>query len=86
MGGQPALHRARGNASDESAWQAFLVKAVKRYGPGGGYWTNAYHAEYRGPRYAAADQAWQIWNEPNLNKFFNPGGTSQQSVQKMPAS
>jgi hypothetical protein len=78
---QPAIAPV-GNASDESAWQAFLVKAVKRYGPGGGYWTNAYRAQYGANATPRPIQAWQIWNEPNLTKFFNPGGTSQQSVQK----
>ena len=27
-------------------------------------------------------QSWQIWNEPNLKKFFSPGQNVQQSAQK----
>ena len=27
-------------------------------------------------------QSWQIWNEPNLQKYFDPGGTSGQGINK----
>ena len=27
-------------------------------------------------------QSWQIWNEPNLKKFFTPGQSVAQSAQK----
>ena len=27
-------------------------------------------------------QFWQVWNEPNLKKFFNPAGSNQQSAWK----
>jgi polysaccharide biosynthesis protein PslG len=78
---QPAIPPLA-STSDEQAWQAFLARVVARYGPGGGYWTHGYRAEYGAGAKPLPIQAWQIWNEPNLTKFFNPGGTSQQSVQK----
>ncbi|MGH2975647.1 MAG: glycosyl hydrolase [Solirubrobacterales bacterium] len=78
---QPAIPPV-GNAADEQAWQAFLAKVVARYGPGGVYWKNAYRRDYGANAKPRPIYAWQIWNEPNLNKFFNPGGTPEQSVQK----
>ncbi len=78
---QPAIPPV-GNTADEHAWRAFLAKAVARYGPGGGYWKNAYRRDYGPHATPRPIQSWQIWNEPNLTKFFNPGGKPEQSVQK----
>ena len=54
-------------------WKEFLRKAVNRYRPGGDYWTDPslYPAQHpdASPR---PIRAWQIWNEPNLRKFFLP--------------
>jgi polysaccharide biosynthesis protein PslG len=69
-------------AGHEQAWQAFLTKAVGRYGPKGTYWSNGYRNHYGAGATPRPIQSWQIWNEPNLTKFFNPGGTAEQSVQK----
>jgi hypothetical protein len=67
---------------DTEAWRHFLKAAVARYGPGGHYWTTGYRQRY-GARRPLPVQAWQIWNEPNLKKFFDPGGaTNHQSVWK----
>jgi hypothetical protein len=67
---------------DTEAWRHFLKAAVARYGPGGHYWTTGYRQRY-GARRPLPIQAWQIWNEPNLKKFFDPdGATNHQSVWK----
>ena len=39
----------------EAAWEDFLKAAVGRYGPGGSYWTNAYHHQFGACRSAAPD-------------------------------
>jgi hypothetical protein len=58
-----------------SAWRAFLRAAVKRYGPGGEFWSE--HAT-EGPNYEPAIpianpvRAWQIWNEANFFYFAYP--------------
>ncbi len=69
-------------AAHEQAWQTFLYKAVARYGPGGSYWANGYRQTYGADAEPLPIKAWQIWNEPNLTKRFNPGGTDAGSVQK----
>jgi polysaccharide biosynthesis protein PslG len=45
------------------AWTSFLRRAVRRYGPGGGFWRE--HAEllYR------PVHRWEVWNEPNIVTF-----------------
>jgi hypothetical protein len=55
----------------EQAWRTFLKAAVARYGTGGSYWTTGYRQQFPG-RAALPIQSWQIWNEPNLQKFFAP--------------
>ncbi|HEY7150428.1 MAG TPA: glycosyl hydrolase [Solirubrobacterales bacterium] len=54
-------------------WRKFLAQAVKRYGTGGVYWTapGLYHRQHPG-KPALPIRDWQIWNEPNLKKFFAP--------------
>jgi hypothetical protein len=68
---------------DQEAWRHFLKAAVARYGPGGSYWGAAYHQRYGAGATPLPIQSWQIWNEPNLKKFFDPDGSSdQQSAWK----
>ena len=55
--------------SDKSAWRAFLTAAVQRYGRGGSYWSAVYPHQHPGKRKLPITE-WQIWNEPNLPKFF----------------
>jgi hypothetical protein len=51
------------------AWRSFLASVVRRYGPGGRYWSGAYQQQHPGgPRKPIVSV--QIWNEPNLEKFF----------------
>jgi hypothetical protein len=71
-----------GTAFAETAWQNFLKAVVARYGPTGSYWANGYRQQYGAGATPLPIQSWQIWNEPNLQKYFDPGGTSGQGIQK----
>ncbi len=55
------------------AWQAFLEAAVARYGRGGSYWVDEYRERYGSDAEPLPIESWQIWNEPNLTKYFAPG-------------
>jgi Glycosyl hydrolase catalytic core/Beta-galactosidase len=48
----------------EQAWKSFLRVAVDRYGNGGQYWQE--NPDVR----PEPVESWQIWNEPNLPKYF----------------
>ena len=54
-----------------NAWKDFLNQAVKRYGPGGSYWTLHYRLDHPG-KAARPIGNWQIWNEPNLKSHYAP--------------
>jgi putative glycosyl hydrolase len=69
------------SAAHEAAWRTFLRAAVARYGPGGSYWANEYPQRYPGATRLPI-QSWQVWNEPNLRKYFDPEGSDQQTAQK----
>jgi hypothetical protein len=56
----------------ENAWRALLRALVSRYGPGGAYWNGPYHQQFGTHAEALPVQSWEIWNEPNLKKFFAP--------------
>lgn len=59
------------------AWKSFLKAVVKRYKKGGEFWTT--HPSVP----AKPVKKWQIWNEPNLSKYFAKAGTSPpKSVPK----
>jgi hypothetical protein len=60
------------SASDEQAWRNFLEAAVARYGRGGSYWATRYHQQFGEGATPLPIQSWQIWNEPNLKKYFAP--------------
>jgi Glycosyl hydrolase catalytic core len=61
-----------GGTVAENAWRTFLKALVGRYGPGGSYWTNGYRQRYGADARPWPIQSWQIWNEPNLQKYFTP--------------
>ncbi len=65
---RPPLDRPR----DALAWRALLRAAVARYGPDGAYWTTRYRSQYGAQATPLPIVSWQIWNEPNLGKFFAP--------------
>jgi Glycosyl hydrolase catalytic core len=54
------------------AWRDFLRGLVARYGPGGSYWATEYRRRYGASAKPLPIRAWQIWNEPNLHKYFAP--------------
>lgn len=53
-----------GSEQARQAWKDFLAQFVRRYGPGGSFWTPGKRAE--------PVDAVQIWNEPNLPAYFTP--------------
>jgi hypothetical protein len=55
----------------ERDWQTFLKALVDRYGPAGSYWSGEYRKTYPEAAPLPID-SWQIWNEPNLSKYFAP--------------
>jgi hypothetical protein len=57
--------------TDITRWRTFLKAVVNRYGRGGTYWSGVYHTKY--PTAAPLPiQTYQVWNEPNLKKYFVP--------------
>ena len=61
-----------GGPAGEGAWRNFLRAVVARYGPGGSYWATGYRQQYGAGAKPLPIQSWQIWNEPNLTKYFAP--------------
>ena len=61
-----------GGTTSEGYWRTMLRAMVARYGPGGAYWQGPYHQQFGANAKPLPIQAWQIWNEPNLQKFFAP--------------
>jgi hypothetical protein len=51
--------------SDPQAYANYMGALVRRYGPGGSFWTE--HPEY----VAQPIRYWQIWNEPNYTAFWS---------------
>jgi hypothetical protein len=68
------------------AWHGFLKAAVARYGPGGSYWANEYRQRYGAGATPLPIQSWQIWNEPNLKKYFAPSPSPSQYAQLLQIS
>jgi hypothetical protein len=60
------------NSADKQAWKDFLAAAVSRYGPNGSYWANKYHQQFGENATPQPIESWQIWNEPNLKRYFAP--------------
>ena len=58
-----------GSARKVRAWRRFVASVVERYGRGGGYWAGAYQVQHPNSQ-SLPITAYQIWNEPNLPKFF----------------
>ena len=74
------------SASDEQAWQDFLQAAVARYGPGGSYWAHDYHQQFGTAAKPLPIQSWQIWNEPNLEKYFAPKPSAEEYARLLEIS
>jgi polysaccharide biosynthesis protein PslG len=60
------------------AWKAFVKTAVKRYKKGGVFWKS--HPTV--PEKPA--KTWQIWNEPNLAKYFAKKGSPSRLAPHAP--
>ena len=82
----PPAHPPIGSASDEQAWRDFLEALVARYGRGGGYWATAYRQRYGAAAKPLPIQSWQIWNEPNLQKYFAPSPSVEQYARLLQIS
>jgi hypothetical protein len=65
----------------KAAWQNFLRAVVNRYGRGGNYWTGAYIQQFGADATRLPIQSYQIWNEPNLPKFFAPNPSPTRYAQ-----
>jgi hypothetical protein len=61
-----------GGTTAQQRWRIFLKALVARYGPGGVYWTSYYHQRFGAGAAELPITSWQIWNEPNLKKYFAP--------------
>jgi hypothetical protein len=70
------------SAAHVLAWENFLKAAVGRYGPGGSYWSNGYLQQHGAQATPMPIHSWQVWNEPNLKKFFNPEGSDSETVHQ----
>ncbi len=62
----------------EQAWQDFLKALVNRYGPDGSYWAHGYREQYGADATPLPIDSWQIWNEPNLSKYFAPAPSAPE--------
>jgi hypothetical protein len=60
-----------GSSRQEAEWSEFVAEAVRRYGPGGTYWTDVYPTQHPGAT-ALPITTWQVWNEVNGPKHFYP--------------
>jgi hypothetical protein len=61
-----------GGTQAQQQWRNFLQALVARYRSGGTYWTTYYHNRFGANATPFPIQTWQIWNEPNLKKYFAP--------------
>jgi len=65
-------HAPIDSPADRLAWQAFLKAVAERYGPNGTYWRGRYHEDFGQNAVPLPITSWQIWNEPNLKKYWVP--------------
>jgi hypothetical protein len=66
--------------SDPAPYARFVGALVRRYGPGGAYWSE--HPELR----AAPVRDWQVWNEPSLRDFWSDSPWAADYVALMRAT
>ena len=69
--GSPARPPLNGRQAVQ-AWQRFLRQLAARYGSHGSYWANGYRQRFGARAKPLPIRSWQIWNEPNLTKYFAP--------------
>jgi polysaccharide biosynthesis protein PslG len=67
-----------GSPDRKAAWKSFVTAAVRRYGPGGTFWSaspgepSAFHTQCGCDAHPLPITEWQVWNEPNLVHYFTP--------------
>ncbi len=61
-----------GGTKAQQQWRDLLKALVTRYGAGGTYWATKYHQQFGAAATPLPITAWQIWNEPNVKKYFTP--------------
>jgi hypothetical protein len=71
------------NADQRAAWRSFLTQLVDRYGLGGTYWAGPYQAAFGVGAPIRPITAWQIWNEPNIDIFFQSSGQRAEEYVKL---
>ncbi len=71
---------------DRVAWQNFLKAVANRYGPSGTYWSNGYKQDWGANAIPLPIQSYQIWNEPNLKKYFIPYPAPKEYAQLLQLS
>jgi hypothetical protein len=72
--------------ADVQAWLNFVEAAVERYGRGGIYWAKEYRQRYSAEAKPLPVQSWQVWNEPNLSKYFAPSPSTKQYARLLEIS
>src|SRR5436190_3786975 len=58
-----------GSSSARQQWQQFVRDVVKRYKPGGSYWSGPFQSQFPGASRKPVRFV-QVGNEPNLKKYF----------------
>jgi len=66
------------NQQDIARWRTFVKAVVGRYGRGGSYWSTTYRDRYGPNATPLPITALQVWNEPNLKKYFVPFPSHQK--------
>jgi hypothetical protein len=74
------------SVKDKAAWQKFVKAVVGRYGPNGYYWSHGYKQDYGPSAVPLPITAYQIWNEPNLKKYFIPYPAPKEYAQLLQLS
>jgi polysaccharide biosynthesis protein PslG len=59
-------------------WRIFVRALVHRYGPGGSYWSHGYRSRYGPGAVPRPIRSWEVWNEPNLSKYFSPRPSARE--------
>ena len=75
-----------GGTYSQQQWRTFLKALVQRYGPGGEYWGARYHSQFGANATPLPITSWQIWNEPNLKKYFAPAPSPGQYARLLQIS
>lgn len=65
---------------DPATYAAFLTALVGRYGPGGSFWTE--HTDLQ----PHPIREWQIWNEPNLTRYWTTQPFARSYVRLLRAA